>query len=573
LNQARYSVNNRILVRSVTATALGAALLTTSCISEPLSVTNPNQPDITLAYGSAGNVEAVIGKLFQQMFNGQFNTPDDIWTQAVVLAFESSSQLGNFGMGTRSIIPRPAIDNSIGNSVAAGNYRDYDHLSRNSRGAANAIAAAEAFGVTAFGSPARLARARAFAYFALGYGLGNLSMIYDSAAIVTPTTPQNEIPPLSGSAAVNAAALAALDQALTIASSADATTGSGGWPLPKEWWLMSGTASTGPDRATFIRIVRSMKARFRAGVARTTAERAAVDWTAVIADATNGIVDDLTVQADVPAGWASAALTQLQISASWSQMTPFILGMGDTAGTYDAWLQQPVLTRNWGTAPMRTPDRRFPPGETRAEQTAASGGTSRNGPPAGTIMYFRNRPAGEDASNFAWGQWQYDNHRFWLIRAAGGNGTYVLMSRAESDMLAAEGYLRAGNVAAAIPLIDRYRTRAGLPALAGVITSLTGVVPGGTACVPRVPVATANPPMTVCGDIWEAMKWEKRLETNMTGVAQWYIDSRGWGDLYAGTPLEWPVPYQELFARGRATYVNSRVAPVGTYGFGRSSTY
>jgi hypothetical protein len=553
--------------------ALGTALLTTACTEEPLSVTNPNQPDITLAYGNATNVETVISKLFQQMFNGQYAASDDIFTQTLVLSFESSSQLGNFGMGTRSIIPRPVIDNSIGNGVASGNYRDYDHLSRNTRGASNAIAAADAFGVEAFGSAARLARARAFGYFALGYGLGHLSLIYDSAAIVSPATPQNDIPPFSGAAAVNAAALAALQQAADIANSPEATTGSGGWPLPKEWWLLSGTSGAGPDRATFIRIVRSFKAKFRAGVARTAGERAAVDWNAVIADATNGIVEDLTVQADFLAGWSAAVIQQMSVSASWSQMTPMILGMGDTARVYDAWLQQPVLSRVWGTTPLRTPDRRFPSGETRAAQQTASGGSTRNGPPAGTILYFRNRPSGEDASNFAWGQWQYDNHRFWVIRAAGGNGTWVLMSRAESDMLAAEGYLRTGNIPLAIPLIDRYRTRAGLPGLAGVITTLTDPVPGAGACVPRVPVAAANPPTTVCGDIFEAMKWEKRMETSFTGHSQWYIDARGWGDLYAGTPLEWPVPYQELFARNRSTYINNRVAPVGTYGFGRSTTY
>ena len=564
-------MTNHILVRCLAAVALGVSSLLTACSDEPLNVTNPNQPDITLAFGNANNVEAVSGKLFQQMFNGQYGSSDDIWTQALVLSFESSSQLGNFGMGTRSIIPRPLIDNSIGNSVAIGNYRDYDHISRNVRSATNAIAAANAFGVAGFGSAARLARAKSFAFFALGYGLGHLSLIYDSAAIITPATPLSEVPALSSYTAVNAAALAALDSAFTIANSADATAGSGGWPIPKEWWLSSGTAGTGPDRATWIRIVRSFRAKFRAGVARTPAERAAVDWTAVISDATNGITEDVTIQSDVQAGWSTAVIQQMAVSASWSQMTPFILGMADTAGAYDAWLQQPVLSRT--SFLLRTPDRRFPPGETRAAQTAASGGTSRNGPPAGTILYFRNRPTGEDASNFAWGQWQYDNHRFWLIRAAGGNGTWVLMARAESDMLAAEGYLRADNVAAAIPLIDRYRTRAGLPALAGAVATLTDPVPGGAACVPRVPVAAANPPMTVCGNIFEAMKWEKRVETSFTGHAQWFIDARGWGDLYAGTPLEWPVPYQELFARGRSTYLNSRVAPVGTYGFGRSGTY
>ena len=38
------------------------------------------------------------------------------------------------------------------------------------------------------------------------------------------------------------------------------------------------------NEARWIQIIRSHKARFRAGVARTPTERAAVDWNAVIAD-------------------------------------------------------------------------------------------------------------------------------------------------------------------------------------------------------------------------------------------------------------------------------------------------
>ena len=63
------------------------------------------------------------------------------------------------------------------------------------------------------------------------------------------------------------------------------------------------------------------------------------------------------------------------------------------------------------------------------------------------------------------------------------------------------------------------------------------------------------------------MKWEKRVETSFTGYSQWFIDSRGWGDLTRGTTLEWPVPWQELFARQNLNlYTTSRVAAAGTYG-------
>lgn len=554
---------------------MGSALMT-ACREDSLTVTNPNQPDIALAYKDAINVEAVTSKLLQQMFNGQYNTGgDNIWTQALVLAFESSSQLGNFGMGTRSNIPRPLIDNSIGNAVATGNFRDYDFLTRNVRSAANAIQALNAFIASGAGtgSPARDARARSFAFFSMAYGLGHLALIYDSAAVITSTTGPTDIPAFSGYQAVNAAAIAALDSALAIANSADATTGSGGWPIPKEWFLsgstLFGAPAGGPNLASWRQIIRSYRAKFRAGVSRTTAERAAVDWNLIIADANAGIQGDLDVLSDQLAGWFQTTLNQLAVSSSWSQMTPFILGMADTTGAFNTWLAQPVLSRT--SFLMRTPDQRFPSGETRAAQNTASGGSARTGTPPGTVLYFRNRPQGEDASNYAWGSWQYDNHRFWIIRAAGGNGIFTLMSRAENDMLAAEGYIRTNQVALSIPLINRYRTRAGLPAIP-VTNDVDTQVPGGNACVPRVP-QPPNFTTTACGNITEAMKWEKRLETSFTGYAQWFVDARGWGDLYAGTPLEWPVPYQELFARNRSTYTNTRVAPVGTYGFGRSSTF
>mgnify|MGYP003291237819 CR=1 FL=1 len=56
--------------------------------------------------------------------------------------------------------------------------------------------------------------------------------------------------------------------------------------------------------------------------------------------------------------------------------------------------------------------------------------------------------------------------------------------------------------------------------------------------------------MTTAETAWtEAMKYEKRLETAYTTYGAWFFDSRGWGDLPVGTPLEWPVPFQELDAR------------------------
>jgi hypothetical protein len=549
----------RISVRAL-AGALVVSTMLAACVENPLDVPNPNSPDVDKVYKSPANVETTVSQLFKNLYNGQYNSSDDIWTQSLSMSFESHSQLGNFGMGTRAAIPRNPIDNSIGNTVNAGNFRDFDFLSRGLRTATNAIAALDGFAKAniTLGGAARDARAKSFAYFSLGYGLGQLSLLYDSAVIVTATQDPTVVPPFSDYKAVNVAALAAFDSAIAIASTS-AASGTGGWPIPTDW--MSTTATI--DRDSWIKLVRSYKAKFRAGVALTPADRAAVSWASVIADATAGITDNFVVNANTSTGWGSSPIQQLRVSSGWSQMTPFILGMADSTGAYDAWLAQPLQGRT--AFLLRTADKRFPSGDSRAVQQAVTG-TVKGGPAATSILYFRNRPTGEDTPAEPWGTWYYDNWRFWAIGSAGGNGPFIVMSTTENDMLAAEGYLRTGNIAAAATLIDKTRVRAGLAPLSGVVTTLTQSVPGGNSCVPRVP-QPPNYTTTACGTIFEAMKWEKRVETSFTGYAQWFIDSRGWGDLVLGTALHWPIPYQELYARLLPSYTTKEVAVKGTYGY------
>jgi hypothetical protein len=69
----------------------------------------------------------------------------------------------------------------------------------------------------------------------------------------------------------------------------------------------------------------------------------------------------------------------------------------------------------------------------------------------------------------------------------------------------------------------------------------------------------------------EAMKYEKRIETTYTGFGRFWIDGRGWGDLIEGTPLEFPVPYQEMQTRLETFYLLGpgfgSAASKGAYGF------
>lgn len=552
-------MRQRFISRTFGVSAIVVAAGLAGC-NDPLSVTNRNNPDVARAYGSIQGVEAIVSKLMQQIHQGMYGTTSNLLPGAMTMSLESSSQLGNFGMGTRAAIPREPIANNRGNSTESENFRTFDHLMRNGRSAVNAITALSAFEAkgTTLGSPARDARALSFAYFNLGHALGHVALFYDSAAVLKPGMASDEIPPLSGSKEVMAAAIEMLDSALTIANRPTAS-GTGGWPIPAGW--VSSPSANGPTLDEWKALIRSYRARFRAELGRTPAERAAADWDAILADAQNGIKADFNVAMTSSNGWSNSWWNQAAVSTGWHQMSPMIIGMADTTGAYAQWLAQPLDQRQ--PFLIVTPDKRFPAGETRAAQQANTPGRT---PPAGSRVYFRNRPAGEDTPSFAWGTSFYDHFRYWSYRASNSSGNNPLITAAEVDLLAAEALIRKGQIPQAAALIDKYRVPNGLPALAGAVTTADQPVPGGNACVPKVPQAPSFTALA-CGNIMEAMKWEKRMETAFNGYASWYLDSRGWGDLPQDTPLEWPVPYQEMDARGLPFYNSQSGAARGNYGY------
>jgi len=185
--------------------------------------------------------------------------------------------------------------------------------------------------------------------------------------------------------------------------------------------------------------------------------------------------------------------------------------------------------------------------------------------------YFNNRQAADDFPGPGYGSSMYDHKRWLAIYKNSGVGNMVQFAKAENDMLAAEGYIYAGNFSAAQALIDASRAKHGLPSI-GTITSATQQIQGGVnGCVPQVPA----PPLfntAPCGTILEAMKWEKRMETAYVNYASWFIEGRGWGDLVYGMPTQFPVPNEEMDSRQEPFYNmggigNPGSAGKGTYGF------
>jgi hypothetical protein len=93
--------------------------------------------------------------------------------------------------------------------------------------------------------------------------------------------------------------------------------------------------------------------------------------------------------------------------------------------------------------------------------------------------------------------------------------------------------------------------------------------PGGT-CIPRVPTGPSFTTLA-CGSIFEAFKYEWRMELAYNRAGAWFFPMRGWEDLVINTPLYYPVPVDELDAR-LLPYYNiggggPGSAPSGTYKF------
>jgi hypothetical protein len=571
----------------------GALALVVGVGACKLVVTNPNQPETARVLKTPADVESLLGTQYLRYHSAFHSSLSNVWGMANVQSFEDYSSLSNNCMGQRVGIPRASNDNTIGNGCGTEQQRTYYIHAEVARTASNVIAKLNTAGFS-LGSTAQDARARAFAEFLRGLSLGYIALVYDSGAVVTPAMSTQDPGVLTDYNGVMAEALVALQNAIDAANAT--VSGSNGFPLPSTW-LPGPTSLTATE---FIKLVRSYRARFRANVARTPAERAAVNWDAVIADAQNGITADHYNTTNTTTGPFNTWVAQFMAFTTWHQMTPFVIGMADNSGAYQAWLAQPLGTRG-GVFTMVTADQRFPQGATRvAQQADLSISTNCTAAAAVCKRYFTNRPTGNDVqSGDSWGWSNYDFVRFypWATKGDGGtaqNGNFPFFTKAELDLLQAEGQYRKGNYGAAAALVNVTRTACGFGGLpagcttrpAGNGTSNTGgglpaapgdatsLVPGGANCVPQVP-QPPNFTTTACGTLWEALKWEKRIETAYTHPMAWYFDSRGWGDLPQGTGYQWPVPYQDLLARGRTGAgiystggpTGYSVAARGTYGW------
>jgi hypothetical protein len=344
------------------------------------------------------------------------------------------------------------------------------------------------------------------------------------------------------------AAMGYFDEALQLASSGPNFT------IPATW-----DAAT-VSNAELVKIIHSMKARYMAAVARTPAERAGLDWQTIVNEIDQGVTEDWIQDQDPHKGWYNDAV-DYGTYPGWQMMPYWIAGMADQSGNYQTWLNTPLADKqpilNGQDIVIVTPDTRFPQGNTVAAQMKAPGTKFTIPDPSVDDWSITGTWARPERQTWRWSYYwasEYSAYTYWVDFA------HPEIRATAQQMLKAEGEYRLGNLQQAADIVNTTRTAAGLNA-----TDASGT---NTSCVPKLPDGT-------CGDLWEMIKWERRMNSRMVGLydAPWYFDDRGWGDLFANTQLQFPVPCGELqlldmlpcYSFGGQGGDSS--APVSTYNF------
>lgn len=287
-------------------------------------------------------------------------------------------------------------------------------------------------------------------------------------------------------------------------------------------------------RDELIRVMYSFLVRADVYSPRTPAQRAAVNWAAVLARLDSGITRDFGFQADP----AVAGTASTYINNSFAQNTVRIhnrlLGPADTSGRYQAWVAANLANRTAFT--ITTPDRRIH-------------GVTNNLP--GT-RFTRVTSTMGSAANGAYLTSSYRSTRYLNTAADSGNRAFIqVISMDEMKFIRAEALWRLGRNAEAAALINPTRVAAGLKPV-----DANGP-PAGRDCVPRKDSGA-------CGDLFDAIQYEKRIELYPTeGDIPWF-DARGWGKLVPGTPVHNPVSGRELISLGLPYYTFGGIGSPGT---------
>lgn len=499
-------------IRTSLVTLAGAAVLA-GC--QDLAVTNPNRPDRDRATKQPTSVESFVASSFRNWYP---TAHDDYpaWALATV-ANEVTSGFADYGQLEPSEEPRSAWNNSPVNSRRNVNQSPWRALYATISTVNDALIAIDSGLV--IGNAAQTARSVAVAKFVQGISHGSLGIIFDQAFIVDEHLALDTIttPTFHPYKAVVAASVAQLDEAAAVASA-------NSFVLPSSSWLYQDMTS-----AELARLANSFSARIMVAGARNRAERDALDWNEVIRRIDAGVRTDFAPLGQPDVLWDDwkrllARLRTVGRPSDYGRPSYWTLGPADSTNGFKDWAAKPVSQRT--PFQMRTRDRRI---------QGPAGPTD----PGKYFVYNRN-----DIFAAARGTYRYSHYAFtrWGTGTSWETGPLATLTVTEMDLLKAEALIRVGRAAEAVPLINKTRVANGqLPPV-----TVEGP-PNEAGCVPRKLNGD-------CGSLWDALRYERRIETYGINGLLAYTDARGWQTMPENSIIHFPVPGSELETLRKPNY-------------------
>lgn len=423
-------INKFLLVTFATAGLL------TGC--EDLDTVNENDPNFSQVVSSPEDVETVAASLYNTIYEGE-HSASGVEPMLATAADHVTVSWGNFGMRDMSFEPRNnAWNNSPTYSNQGYNKFSYDKFYSAIGSATDVLTAINGGMVIETNGVDNTTRTKAMAKFAFGLAYGNLALLYDKAhvvdeVIVAEGTLEAALPYQE----VAAAAIAYLEEALTLANSASFT-------IPGSWLGMADDVSS----ADFKKIINTSAARILAYLPRNTAELNAVDWAKVQAYADAGITADWSVIMDGYVRWYDEAGDYLTFTG-WGRTDMYVVHM-----------MEPSLPQHWDDSPsFPHPAEPADPLDNRLETD---------------FNYLSSNDFRPDRGYYHFSCYRGSRYDDVYVAGVGPKPTVML---AENDMLRAEARARkaAPDLAGAAAIINA-GTRVTRGGLAPVAANLTDIV-------------------------------------------------------------------------------------------------
>ena len=507
-----------------------ALVLALAAGCQDLEVVNPNQPDRERALDNPGDVLTLLTGAYRGAHEAMFDD-GNIYLALPLVADEGTGTYANAGALEMSSEPRIPYNNnptSESSGMARALWENFYGVIADANDVVGAIEGGLDLTVDGvdYNETSRL-----WGYFLQGLAHSYIGMFFDKAFVYTDEDLDKgvsdlELMPYNE---VMASGIALFDKAIAYADAHPDVV------IPDGWMGPMGDLTTSDVK----KLANFFVARTMVYGARTPAEREAVDWAEVLRRLDASYATDKIMHMDNTYRHEVHAYAVYEDTFNfWADNK--LIGPADTSGNYQEWLATPFADRDrfliW------TPDRRFP--ETNADNEQGK--------------YFQHditqifRP---ERGMYHMSAYQYEGRgtgpgaRMPDTGESDGNKyrrmDYPYVNIDEINLLKAEAHYFLGDMAKAAEFTNISRVEWGeLPPLTAA--GVPGTV--GT-CVPMKSTVTPT-----CGDLYDAIMYERMIQIFLQDATRSYLDSRGFGRLSEGTFEQLPIPGRELGTLGLELY-------------------